>query len=238
MNKFSELIKAIKCNKLEEVKKLIRIRIQKSEVVMVCYEMWGYPETLINKEIINKKDSNGETPLIIACRGHKEICFLLIKMGANVNIKNNHGETALMVACLCKCEEICLMLIKGKADINEKDQNEHTTLLLTYRNANKEIFLLLISSGCDYSCIFKKISYKKKELKSLRIFMMEYIKNQKEIKLSKLINIVPEEILDDINNKCISYCSKCYNYFYFYRFEITIQNIFSENILKVNVHCL
>lgn len=46
--------------------------------------------------IVNKKDSNGWTPLHEGARGgHLEVVELLVKNGANLNEKSHNGETPL-----------------------------------------------------------------------------------------------------------------------------------------------
>ncbi len=69
--------------------------------------------------------------------------------------------------------------------------------------------------------------------------MIENVKNQKDIKLKDLIGVVPEEILDDINNKSIGYCSKCNNHFYYFKYDIKLKDLNKiDKIIDVKVHCL
>ncbi len=210
------LLRALQDNDLEECKDLIKSGVD-----------------------VNKKDKLKNTILTIASwNGYKEICSLLLENGANVNIKNNYGETALTIASYLKHKEVCLILIENGANIEEKDADGDTALIWACRSECKEMVSLLISSGCYYSSRYKRISYNRLSLPTFRTFMIEYIKNQKDIKLKKLINIVPEEILDDINNKSIGYCTKCQKHFYYYKYELKLEDLRKNEIIDVKVHCL
>ena len=52
------------------------------------------------KEDVNKTNSRGDTPLLLACnRGRFDIVEYLIRIGkANVNHGNRRGDTALLIA--------------------------------------------------------------------------------------------------------------------------------------------
>ncbi len=210
-------------------------------LILASFE--GYEQICLflleNKANINIKNNYGETALIIvSLRGHKKICSLLLENGADVNTKNIFGETSLIFASKNGYEEICSLLLKNEADVNIKNNDGDTALMKANKNENKEVISLLISSGCNYSSNYKRISCNRLTIPTFRTFMIEYIRNQKDIKLKKLINIVPEEILDDINNKSISYCSKCSNHFYYYKYDIKLEDPYEDEIINVKVHCL
>ena len=216
----------------------------------LMHAVWkGYKEIcswlLENGADVNIKDSYGETALINASeKRYKEICSLLIENKADINIGNIFGDTLFMLVCSKNLYEVSLMLIKKCVNINEKNNSKQTPLEKASHNLNREICILLISSGCNYSKLYKKISHNKiLEIPSLRTLMIENVKNQKNIKLSELIDVVPEEILDDINNKSISYCSKCQKHFYYYKYNIKLKCLKNRCWIKgtkinIKCHCL
>ena len=190
-------------------------------------------------ENINIKDDYGMTALIYAsCWGYKDMCSLLLKNGADVNIKDNYGNTSLIYASLYGYKNTCLSLLENGANIEEKNKKNRTALILAYIERYKEVISLLISSGCNYSSNYKRISYNRLSLLTFRTFMIENIRNQKDIKLKDLIKIVPEEILDDINNNSVGYCLKCRKHFYYYRYELKLKDLKRDEIINVKVHCL
>ena len=87
---------------------------------------------LMHKANPDIKNSNGDTPLMLACKmGKENFIKLLIKFNANADEKNNFGETALHMA-----------LLNGNIDIIKVLINEKTSLdLLTESNRS-------ITSGC------------------------------------------------------------------------------------------
>jgi hypothetical protein len=78
---------------------------------------------------LNKKDTYGSTPLIIAATfGRIEIAKALIDAGADMEITNNEGSTPLHIAAfLCRTEIIEALLDKG-ADKNALNKAGRTAL--------------------------------------------------------------------------------------------------------------
>ena len=53
---------------------------------------------LKTKENIDKRDDNGNTPLMYACtRGNITMVSLLLEKGANASLKNNNGWNSYMI---------------------------------------------------------------------------------------------------------------------------------------------
>ncbi len=223
------LLRAVQNNNLEKCKELIKIGTdinQKDEygdtsLMLAC--IYGYIQIcsllLKNGANVNKNNNYGISALIYASiKGCKEICLLLLKNGANVEKRGPEGDTALICASRYGHKELCSLLLENGADINIKDKYHNNTALRWASTRGYEgICLLLLKSGCNYSSNYERISY---------------------IKLSKLIKIVPEEILDDINNKSIGYCSKCQKHFYYYRYELELRSLKKDEIINIKVHCL
>lgn len=76
---------------------------------------------------INNVNSDGETPLILACRLQKRaIVVLLLMHGANINARSTDGSTALIVASSNPDKSIVEGLVESGADIsaiNTRGQN-------------------------------------------------------------------------------------------------------------------
>lgn len=91
---------------------------------------------LMHKANPDIKNSNGDTPLMLACKmGKENFIKLLIKFNANADEKNNFGETALHMA-----------LLNGNIDIIKVLINEKTSLdLLT--ESNRSITHYAVKSG-------------------------------------------------------------------------------------------
>jgi ankyrin repeat protein len=72
--------------------------------------------------VINNKDNNGYTALMIASEnGHKEVVELLLNKGANINYKNDDGYTALMLASAKGHKNIVELLLNKGAHIDYKN---------------------------------------------------------------------------------------------------------------------
>ncbi len=239
----------IQNNDLKKCKYLIKIGINVNiknnhGYTALIYASWhGYKEICLwlieNKANVNIQNIYGETALMSASiKGNKEICLLLLENKADVNTKDKNGWTALICAARYKNKEICLILMENGANMEEKNEYGYTVLMIACRLDHKQIILLLIRSGCNYSSNYERMSCNRLSIPTFRTFMIEYIKNQKYIKLKDLVGVAPEEILDDINNKSISYCTKCSTHFYYCRYELKLKNINSSEIINVKIHCL
>lgn len=61
------------------------------------------------------------------------------------------------------------------------------------------------------------------EICSLRDIMLREVKNDKDIDIPKLRKIIPDEILDDFEDKLLGICPECEKYFYNYRYKLTYE---------------
>ena len=116
-------------------------------------------ELLINaKPNIDARDSNEDTPLILAC-GHacknKTMGIKkLIDAGANVKAKNDRGETPLHALAMSECsEQECLKvlqwLIDAGANIHAKDKQGRQPLHLAAQYGNVEMVKKLLELGAN-----------------------------------------------------------------------------------------
>lgn len=118
-----------------------------------------------SKEDINKKISDGLTPLILATtnakgRSSNKTVKILLELGADPNQKAN-GKTALIWSLLpessSNTKTIKILLDHG-ADPNLKDKDEKIPLCLAAkyaRNIGEEAVILLINAGADINPMTK-----------------------------------------------------------------------------------
>ncbi|XP_065346622.1 putative ankyrin repeat protein RF_0381 [Cloeon dipterum] len=109
-------------------------------------------ELLDRGDIVNFKDSNGNTALHLAAmlNENPNIVNLLLEKGAKVNIKNNGKRTALHYAAVNNegTEEVFQQLIVYDADVNSQDEVGNTALHLTSGwNGNPEKVKILLEKG-------------------------------------------------------------------------------------------
>jgi ankyrin repeat protein len=99
----------------------------------------------------NTEAPTGINPLLYAAWvGDKELCQLLIKYGADVNIQSLPDQiNALIIASEKEDEEICKLLIEHKAHVNAQDDRGFTALMASAPNNSDAIARLLIKNGAD-----------------------------------------------------------------------------------------
>lgn len=97
-----------------------------------------------NPKVLNYKNENGFTPLILACyKGNIDVIQFLIKNSTTVNTSSEMG-TPLMAAAVRGNVEIVKMLLENTANPNLTDEKGTTALMyaVQFRNA-KNVALLL-----------------------------------------------------------------------------------------------
>lgn len=105
-----------------------------------------------NNELLNTKDVQGNTPLLIAVNsGQKEVAEFLIAMGADLNSSNTYKYTPLHYSILRRHFDIAEMLIKAGADPNIPNVWGYTPLhTCAGRNFLKEAeFLIKNKAGIN-----------------------------------------------------------------------------------------
>ena len=113
---FTDIKKAIKKDKLKDVKKLVKADLA----------------------IVNIENSDGETPLFVAVHEeHPEIVTYLIENGADVNHKSTKdGWTVLHVACYLKNMELFNLLLDNYVDIEVTSNTGATPLYLVCKHGS------------------------------------------------------------------------------------------------------
>lgn len=105
---------------------------------------------------INESDSQGQTPLMVACRTQhndsqsasrvKLVQFLLEK-GADPNIQDKEGRTALMYACQEQAgPEVVSLLLAHGVDISLEDQNGTSSLVYAVMAGEWKVLKLLLDT--------------------------------------------------------------------------------------------
>jgi len=119
-----------------------------------CYQnkiltdkMIDFIDFLLKEINIDKPDSEGYTPLILA--NTSVMMNLLIVKGANVNISNIDGDTPLMFAIDKEDFNMVKLLIDNHANVNIADIGGNTPLLMAFIKNNREIIKLLIDNGAN-----------------------------------------------------------------------------------------
>jgi hypothetical protein len=106
-----------------------------------------------NPQLVNAKDSQGETPLHKAARkGHRDAASYLIAQGAIVDEKNIYTQTPLQIAANEGTVEIVELLLSKGAKVNGKDRMDQTALHYAACGVHKEGIRMpeiLIKYGAD-----------------------------------------------------------------------------------------
>lgn len=101
-------------------------------------------------DINHQDESNGYTPLMIACfRNYEEMAKLLISEGADIDHQGKtYGHTSLILACSFNHVEMAKLLISEGADINIRGKDGSSALIAAGCHS-QELVELLLSKGAD-----------------------------------------------------------------------------------------
>lgn len=99
-------------------------------------------------EHINRRDHNGNTPLIwAASQGSEQLVEALVDQGAMVNLQNFVGETALYLAAARGYEKICALLMENGADSRLATLEGSTPVHIAAAGGHMEVLKVLTSHG-------------------------------------------------------------------------------------------
>lgn len=105
---------------------------------------------------INQKNTDGFTPLILACyRSNNEVAVFFIENGAVINEISPMG-TALMAAIVKGNNEIVSILLEKKADVNSSDNQGITPLMYAVQFKNTEVVKWLLKQNADKTKVDSK----------------------------------------------------------------------------------
>ncbi|KAF9414536.1 hypothetical protein HW555_007610 [Spodoptera exigua] len=108
---------------------------------------------------LNKQNSIGWTPLLIAChRGHMELVSTLLTNHARVDVFDTEGRSALHLAAEHGFLQVCDALLTNKAFINSKARNGRTALHLAAMNGYAHLVKFLIR---DHNAMIDVLTLKK-----------------------------------------------------------------------------
>ena len=97
---------------------------------------------------INEKDIYGQNPIYYAARdGHLNLCELLVKKGADVNLEDKYGQTCIFYAIREGHYDIVEFLIKHGANVNKSDKKKQTPVSYAMKNNKDKIVELLVNNG-------------------------------------------------------------------------------------------
>ncbi|XP_015260350.1 PREDICTED: ankyrin repeat domain-containing protein 34B-like [Cyprinodon variegatus] len=105
---------------------------------------------------INESDSQGQTPLMVACRtkhtdaqsaSRTKLIQFLLERGADPNIQDKDGRSALMHACREQAgPEVVSLLLSGGADISLEDQSGTSALVYAVMAEDLKVLKLLLDT--------------------------------------------------------------------------------------------
>lgn len=108
---------------------------------------------------LNRQNSVGWTPLLIAChRGHMELVSNLLANHARVDVFDIEGRSALHLAAEHGYLQVCDALLTNKAFINSKARNGRTALHLAAMNGYAHLVKFLIR---DHNAMIDVLTLKK-----------------------------------------------------------------------------
>lgn len=105
---------------------------------------------------VNKKDENGNAPLVLACRFgiYSDLTYLMEKK-ADINCTSGKGITPLIAAVMNRNTDMVLFLLKQNIDVNQCSSDGKDPLYYAVKNDNKGILKLLVDEGGNTKKIYK-----------------------------------------------------------------------------------
>jgi hypothetical protein len=106
-------------------------------------------------DLVEEKDSLGQTPLIVAVNHNKlEIAELLLANGANVNARDSHMHTPLMVALgIYNHDKMVRLLLAKGADVNLADDSGMTPIAYSVRQGQMEDVKVLLANDANVNVV-------------------------------------------------------------------------------------
>ncbi|XP_026199131.1 histone-lysine N-methyltransferase EHMT1a isoform X2 [Anabas testudineus] len=155
------LMAACENNHLDTVKYLLRAGASvnhKDVMGFTCLHLaakLGHCEIvnhLVSKasKYINFQDDGGWTPITWAIEyKHKELVYLLLARGADVNIRDKEENVCLHWAALSGCDDVAQALLEARCNLNALNVHGDSPLHVAARENHLECVMLFLSRGAD-----------------------------------------------------------------------------------------
>ena len=102
------------------------------------------------KTVINAKDGNGDTALILAVAGRDEMWTpYLLQNGADPNAANRAGDTALIAAARIGYTEAASWLLSKGAKVDQDNRSGETALIIAVQQRFTPMVKLLLAKGAN-----------------------------------------------------------------------------------------
>lgn len=103
-----------------------------------------------DREDINQRGFNGETPLMTAARsGQLEFLIELIVHGAELELVNDDGNSAVWLACYSNNIYVLMALIEAGANVNVQNVNGASALIYAASAGRLEMLRILLKAGAN-----------------------------------------------------------------------------------------
>ncbi|XP_048250455.1 ankyrin repeat domain-containing protein 50-like isoform X2 [Haliotis rufescens] len=104
---------------------------------------------------MNGRGTYGRTPVMMAAeKGHRQVCDLLVREGADVSLVGVDRNNILHMACLGGHVDIVkYVLSQQDADMNGRGQYGRTPLMMAAVKGHRQVFDLLVRKGADVSLV-------------------------------------------------------------------------------------
>ena len=225
------LLKAIKTNNFNKVKKLVSKGADVNANVkglLPLIEAANQKNLRIVKFLlaegakVNLRDKDGDSALIVAAlKGSLPIVRLLLKHGADINRANKKGRTALIYAVYGKHAHVVKYLLEKGADVLHKDKTGETATTMAIQRKSVSCLKLVMKYGAAITRKHIILTYKLhcKPIKRGKYFEFKFHKRNpnfdnalnapyliiKNINYGKGIKIVHNEKSIDGQKKAVAY---------------------------------
>lgn len=111
----------------------------------------------LKKDVVNIKDSDGNTPLILAAReGHTQICEMLMKAGASPITRGENFRNAFHNAAAAGKMQIMKLFAAEKVLLNSIDESKRTPFMLAAEQGHADICEVLFDMQANMEAADKK----------------------------------------------------------------------------------
>ncbi|ORX53883.1 ankyrin [Piromyces finnis] len=115
----------------------------------------------INPTVVDKKDKNGNTPLMLSIIHNKNenVIEKIISYTSDFNIKNNNGDNCLMLAIANGNEKLVDLILQYNVNVNARNNQDESPLFLAIEKKQYNIVASLLNKNIN-------INYKNKKGKT------------------------------------------------------------------------